>query len=51
MARPSRSDFNVKGVQGDASRVVWNCTKCGKSGFAVNRADAGREFDKHSCTA
>lgn len=50
MARPSRQHFNITGIRGSKSQVAWNCTKCGTSGTATNRADAGKKFDQHNCS-
>lgn len=46
MAKPSRTTFNPKA---NATGVAWNCTKCGASGLAGNRATAGTQFDAHDC--
>lgn len=51
MAKPSRSDFNPKSTKADGSNVAWNCTRCGTQGVATSRAEAGKQFDGHTCNA
>ena len=46
MAKPSRESFNPKS---NAAGVAWNCTRCGATGLAGNRATAGKQFDEHNC--
>lgn len=46
MPKPSRATFNPVANE---TGVGWNCTKCGQSGLAGNRATAGAQFDKHDC--
>lgn len=48
MAKPSRSDLVTKAT---GAGVAWNCRKCGQTGLATSRAEAGKQFDRHTHSA